>query len=412
MRFTIRTTLPTTLIGLAALPSVGWADFLADSKANLELRNFYFNSDYRHSDASQSKREEWAQGFILNYESGFTEGTVGFGVDALGLLGVKLDSGPDRQNTGLLPVGDDKAPDDYSSVGATAKARISKSVLRVGTLIPSLPTIRPSDSRLVPQTFQGAQLVSREIDGLTFNAGRLNRNKLRNVSGNELMSVSGTGITGGRETDKFDFGGVSYRWTPALTTGYDYGHLDDNYRQHMVNVLHVLPINDDQSFRSDIRYARSTSDGNTNVDNTAVGARFTYNLGGHGFGVALQKMSGKTGFPHINGTDSYLVNYVMLSPDYGNPGERSWQLRYDYDFTAVGIPGLSFMTRYLRGSNYELSDGSSAHEWERNTEIAYVFQNGALKNLELKWRNGTYRSGGDTDIDQNRLIVSYTIPLL
>ena len=411
MRLIIRSALPTTLIGLA-LPSAAWADFLADSKASLELRNFYFNSDFRQSDANQSKREEWAQGFILNYESGFTEGTVGFGVDALGLLGVKLDSGPDRQNTGLLPVGDDKAPDDYSSVGAAAKARISKSTLKVGTLIPSLPTVRPSDSRLVPQTFQGAQLVSREFEGFTFNAGRLNRNKIRNDSSNEVMTVSGANITGDRETDKFDFGGVSYRWTPALTTSYDYGHLDDNYRQHMVNVLHVLPIGDEQSLRSDIRYARSTSDGTTNVDNTAVGARFTYSLGGHAFGVALQKMSGETGFPHINGTDSDLVNYVMLSPDYSNPGERSWQLRYDYDFTAMGLPGLSFMTRYLRGGNYELSDGSSAHAWERNTELAYVFQGGPLKNLEVKWRNGTYRSGGDTDIDQNRLILSYTIPLL
>ena len=50
----------------------------------------------------QHKAEEWAQGFLLRYESGFTEGPLGFGVDALGLLGVKLDSSPDRTGTGLL----------------------------------------------------------------------------------------------------------------------------------------------------------------------------------------------------------------------------------------------------------------------------------------------------------------------
>lgn len=54
----------------AGLPGVAMADFLADSKATLELRNFYFNADYRQDGANQSKRDEWAQGFLLNYESG------------------------------------------------------------------------------------------------------------------------------------------------------------------------------------------------------------------------------------------------------------------------------------------------------------------------------------------------------
>ncbi len=157
----------------AGLPGVAMADFLAGSKATLELRNFYFNADYRQDGASQSKRDEWAQGFLLNYESGFTEGPVGFGVDAIGLLGVKLDSGPERQNSGLLPVGDEKAPDEYSQLGAAAKIRYSKTTARVGTLLPKLPTVLPNDSRLLPQTFRGGMLTSKEIDGLTLNAGRL-----------------------------------------------------------------------------------------------------------------------------------------------------------------------------------------------------------------------------------------------
>lgn len=65
------------------------AGFIEDSKASLTLRNFYINTDNRNGTASPSKQEEWGQGFILNYQSGFTQGTVGFGVDALGLLGVR-----------------------------------------------------------------------------------------------------------------------------------------------------------------------------------------------------------------------------------------------------------------------------------------------------------------------------------
>jgi hypothetical protein len=72
------------------------ADFIKDSHATLGMRNFYFNNDNRDGAAAPSRTEEWAQGFMLNYQSRFAEGTVGFGVDALGLLGVRLDSGNGR----------------------------------------------------------------------------------------------------------------------------------------------------------------------------------------------------------------------------------------------------------------------------------------------------------------------------
>ncbi|MBT2372538.1 OprD family porin [Pseudomonas fluorescens] len=406
--------LTSATLGLTlAFPSFAKADFFEDSKADLEFRNFYFNSDYRQDGASQSKRDEWAQGLILNYQSGFTEGLVGFGVDAIGLLGLKLDSSPDRQNTGLLPVGDDKAPDSYSRMGATAKARISKSVLKVGTLIPRLPTVLPNDGRLLPQTFRGTQLTSQDITDLTFDAGRLTSNTLRNVSGHDDIEVTGKGIKGAVPSDQFDFASANYKWTKNLATGYHYANLENNYKQHIFNLVHTLPLGNTQSFKTDLRYADSSKAGNTNVDNQAFGARFTYSIQGHSLGAAYQRMKGTTGFPHLDGTDSYLVNYVMISPDFANPEEKSWQARYDYDFAAIGLPGLTFMTRYLKGNNFERSRGVEGTEWERNTDIGYVFQSGALKNLEVKWRNGTYRSNGSgSDIDQNRFIVSYTLPLL
>ena len=58
-----------TLFSLAAalsLPMVApsaMADFIDDSKALIEIRNFYINRDFRQDNAPQSKGEEWAQGF-------------------------------------------------------------------------------------------------------------------------------------------------------------------------------------------------------------------------------------------------------------------------------------------------------------------------------------------------------------
>lgn len=394
-----------------AIPGIAQADFIEDSKARLELRNFYLNHDYRQGDARQSKREEWAQGLILKHESGFTPGEVGFGLDASGLFGLKLDSGPERRNTGLLPVGEGKAPDHYGRLGIAAKVRVADSVVRIGTLSPKLPSVSPNDGRLLPQTFRGVQVTSKDLSDMTVNVGRLVGHSGRNNSGHEDLSAQATGLKGARSSQEFDFASASYNWTRRLATSYNYGALENNYRQHILTLNHSLPLGESQVLKSDVRYARSLSDGHTNVDNTVFGARFTYGFSGHGLGMAYQRMHGATGFPRLAGAAPFLVNYVMIAPDFAHPGERSWQARYDYDFAAAGLPGLTFMARYLKGDNFSRG-GKAAAEWERNTDIGYAFQSGPLKNLELKWRNGSYRMRGGNHIDQNRVIASYTVALL
>src|SRR5690606_25853729 len=111
------------------------AAFIEDSKASLQMRNFYMGRDYRQDDSGRQpavpgsgRMNEWAQGFILRYESGFTEGPVGFGVDAIGTLGLKLDSGRGSSGTGLLlrDRETNRAQDSYSDLHAAAKIRYSK----------------------------------------------------------------------------------------------------------------------------------------------------------------------------------------------------------------------------------------------------------------------------------------------
>ena len=392
------------------------AAFIDDSKAAVELRNFYMNRDFRSGDG-QSKAEEWAQGFILKMESGYTEGPVGFGLDAIGLLGVKLDSGSGRGGTGLLPRSASGEPaDDYGTAGLTAKAKLSATTLHVGTLQPVIPVLMRNDSRLLPNIYRGAWLQSKDVAGLTLDLGMLDRTSYRDSSNYEEMTVFNGGlrnITFGSNTtsDEFRFAGGRYDWSPQLATSYYYGGLDGIYDQHNLSLVHVLPIGESQSFKTDLRYVRSTDDGGSNVDNDAFGALFTYKHGGHAFTGGYQHMSGDTGFAYVAGGDNALINLLQIN-DFGNQDERSWQVRYDYDFAAMGIPGLSLMTRYVSGDNVDRGAGASEGKtWERNTDIAYVIQSGPLKNLGLKLRNATTRSNFQSDLDENRFIVSYSLPL-
>ncbi|HKM26528.1 MAG TPA: OprD family porin [Thiopseudomonas sp.] len=448
-----------TLAVALSIPMMAQAAFIEDSKASLELRNFYMNRDFRHDDqkhksinnptnqagkyqvgqARQSKAEEWAQGFLLRYESGFTEGTVGVGVDAYGFTGFKLDSGRGTAGTGLLlpresnSKGKDKGgvPDSYGELGATFKARLSQSTLKAGTLMPKLPTVSSGDGRLIPQTFTGVHINSQEIENLTFDAGRLGRMNQRNSTDNApiiLNSFSGsqdkrvarnksknrTTRAHNTETSKFDFAGASYTWgDTGLTTAYHYANFQDEYKQHILNGVYTLQLAEDQSLKADVRYAKTTEDGKSGIDNNAFSSMLTYKLGYNSFGLGYQKMSGDTGYAYIELVDPFLTNYVQVR-DFAATDEKSWQARYDYNFAGLGIPGLNLMTRYVKGSNiYMGKNVSRGSEWERDTDIGYVFQEGPLKNLGVKWRNSTVRSDISVGkVDENRLIVSYTIPLM
>ena len=66
--------------------------FVEDSTFSINTRALYFSRDFRNNDSGKSRVEETGLGFLGTFESGFTQGTVGFGIDAIGLLGVRLDS--------------------------------------------------------------------------------------------------------------------------------------------------------------------------------------------------------------------------------------------------------------------------------------------------------------------------------
>ncbi len=428
------------------------AGFIEDSKATLKLRNFYINNDNRDSGAPKNSNytAEWGQGFQVDFASGFTQGTVGFGLDAIGLLGVKLDSStakhgnPTGANYGgsVFPSDGNHAVDDFSSLGLTAKAKISQTELRIGTLQPKLPVIVSNDGRMLPQTFQGGQITSSEFKDLTFTGGQIEHAKGRNSSNNEGLSIGGANnsITG-EFVNKFYYGGVDYKLNKDLLLQYYYGNLEDFYKQHFLGLVHNWSIGPGV-LKSDLRYFNSTDDGKNGsepayyttgdyhtqasgkgkVDNNLISGLFLYTVEGHTFGGGYQVSNGSSDFPFLNqgdGASAYIPTDMQISK-FARAGERTWQARYSYDFAKVGVPGLTAGAVYLRGDNIDTYNGSKvqtsngASEWERDITVAYVVQEGTLKNLGFMWKNAMWRNdiASQRDQDENRLIVSYSIPLL
>ncbi|AGA73497.1 MULTISPECIES: OprD family porin [Pseudomonas] len=405
-------------VGFAVyLPLAGAEGFFEDSKASLELRNFYMSRDFREGSA-QSKRQEWAQGFILRYESGYTPGVIGFGFDAIGMLGVKLDSGRGRSGTGLLPVQDDGGvPDNYSKAGGTLKVKVSDSELRVGTLLPKWPTLASNNGRLLPQTFDGAQIQIKEWKALELTGAKIQSTVYRDQSGSAGLGLNNKNrrFSGPLDGGDFNLMGVTYHAGQATDLLAQYAVLEDVYTQRFFG------LTDRRkgawgSFTSDVRLFDSDDQGQARggpIDNRALSVMGTYKLGGNSFGLGYQKMSGDSAFPYVDGTDPYLVNFVQIG-DFAEKDERSWQARYDFDLATVGIPGLTFMTRYLKGSQADVrgADSSADGERELDVELQYVLQSGSLKGLSMRLRSATYRADFARDADDVRVIVSYPLSLL
>ncbi len=84
---------------------------------------------------------------------------------------------------------------------------------------------------------------------------------------------------------------------------------------------------------------------------------------------------------------------------------------YAYDFGKLGISGLKASVMYLSGDNVDSAQGER-NEWERDLRLDYVLQEGSLKGLGFSLRNASLRGNVGADVDENRLYVTYSLPLL
>ena len=407
----------------AQTASLQAAGFVEDSKAKVTLRNYYFDRNYINQ-TPQAAAREWAQGFIVNFNSGFTEGVVGFGLDAQAMMGLRLDSSPDRVGTGLLPFSAStrEPAKDYSELGLTAKVKVSKTELQYGTVSTFLPIAFASPTRLLPQTFRGTYLRSQDITDLSLHAGWLDRINLRDSTDYQKMRVSAPNgrFNGAAESDAFYFLGGDYAWSKNLTLKYYYAELEDIYDKNYLGFVDNRELGPGR-LTSDFRFYDSKDNGSAKagkVDNRNTALMLTYQLGAHRLGAGYMQLTGDTAMPYLFGTEPLVITEGTLSSEFLNPKERSWQVKYDYDFVGLGVPGLKGMLRYVSGDNIDLPNlgGNKLKESEKDVELSYVIQSGTFKDVAFRVRHAWYRNDfgpGATHRDDNELRVNidYTFAL-
>ncbi|WP_256661065.1 OprD family porin [Pseudomonas sp. CH235] len=417
------------LLYCAMTDSAFASGFLDDAKTEVLSRNFYLSNDYRSpSPSGKNYKQEWAQGFIGTFASGFTDGTIGVGLDAHAFYGLKLDGGKGHSGTGLLPVDSDgRSESEYSSAGGALKLKASKTTLAFGEMTVETPVFDTSDKRLQPEYATGFLLDSREIDNARLVAGRFTAFKNQDSSSGR-GDFQGYGASTRGESISF-VGTDLFSDSPVGGALYA-SDLSDTWRQYYAN-LHFKRSG--VLLDANVYHTRDTGQALAGeIDNTAFSLSGKYTFGAHAVMLGWQRINGDTPFDFVGGDSIYLANSIKYA-DFNGANERSWQARYDLDLGAFGIPGLNFMTRYVSGSHidgthapkggaynpfdadsgqYQPQQGDGGKHWERDIDLRYIVQSGAAKDLSVQLSHVSHRANsaqaGD-DIDRIYVVIQYPL---
>ena len=399
------------------------AGFVEDSHLTLTNRNYYLNHDFK---AGARDGRDWSHALLGNFESGFTQGAVGFGLDVCAYYVQKLDGY--GAGTGNLAVDADGHTESFGHIGGAAKLRISNTVLKYGILQPSAPVFAAGGWNILPQTAQGFQLRSSEIDDLELDAGHFTASSASGSSSNHGPILANYAVV---ETPSADYLGGTYKVSDALTVALYGAEFEDLWRQYYGNVNLVLPLAEAQSLGFDFHLYRTLDRGQAlagDINNTAWSLATAYTVGAHTITLAYQQVQGDEPFDYVgfgrqnSGGDSIALANSVLVSDFNGPGEKSLQLRYALDMADYGVPGLTFMARYVYGRDVDGSHadpngayaglyGRNDKERETNLEIGYVVQEGAAKDLAIHLEQGWHRGDASLNGDTNQLRLTFEYPL-
>jgi hypothetical protein len=380
--------------------------FFRDTKLNLNLRSFYFYRDK----FDDSKSEAWALGGALSYESGYF--LDHFKVGSVFYASERLYGPDDRDGTLLLMEGQH----GYEVVGqlyARVKV-IENNFINLYRYEYNTPYINKNDNRMTPNTFEGytfngAYGGKDGALGFRYGGGYITKIKERNADQFKSMSQDagadvkrGVAVGGGNVSYKgFQFGAIDYYSNDIINIFYTEG----SYKLHVTDRLGLL-------------FSAQWTDQRSTGDDLLKGFSFSSNQLGLKADISYGGALLTFGYTHTNsGEDmqnpwSGYPGYTSVQvQDFNRAGEEAFMVKASYDFTRLGLEGVTAYALFVHGWDRV---ASVANENEFNADIQWRPQWKFLKGLWFRGRYANvhqYERPNDT-INDFRIIVNYDIPLL
>ncbi|CAB1400775.1 MULTISPECIES: OprD family porin [Pseudomonas] len=422
--------------------------FLEGQSISGSTRNWYANEQlkrggkfaYRKNGQSNEtdRRINWVQGTIIKYNSGFTEGTVGFSTEVAAYNAIALER--DRENLAsnnggapgtrpgagnnrtLTKEGGD-AQGQWSKVGlANVKARISNTTLTAGRMNFSSPQVDVIGNRPLPSSFEGIALHSEELNNLSFDLATFDRVSPRTEESLSKFRSEYGDINA--EADHVNTAGISYQPFASLTTSLWGTQAEDLWNQYYFGATHVLGDSSILSLTTGLNYYKTVDEGKKllgDIDNDTYSLSFGLTHLAHTLTFSYQEVNGNEYFDYLHETNGIYLANSLLS-DFNGPNEKSFQVSYGINMAEYGVPGLKFNIYQARGwgidgTHYKGGgyDGVQAmdgeHHYEYGVGATYAVQSGPLKATTIRGTYTAHRASenqADGSINEFRLVT--TIP--
>ena len=410
--------------------------FFEDQHLTGTTRNWYANelrrrdSTFGYTDDGVRKqtprRINWQQGTIVNYTSGYTQGTVGFSTELAlyNAIALDRDTGDFAGNSNrTLADSDGDAVGQWSKMGlGNVKARVSNTVLTMGRQSVNTPVIAFIGNRALPSSFQGFAVQSDEFNNLSLQAGSFDRvsprmeqslDKFRSEYGDRSQTA-----------DRLDMFGGDYKPTDSLTASFYASNLEDFWHQYYFGFTHELGDSKVFALSSNLNYYKTKDAGQSKlgaIDNDTYSLSFTGTHEAHSVSIAYQEVAGNEYFDYAHDTNAIFLANSPRS-DFNGPNEKSLQIAYVLNMASYGVPGLKFNIYQARGwdidgTHYKgtgytdvlAMDGETHYEYGIGT--SYSVQSGPLKATAIRATYTTHRASenqADGNINEFRLVT--TIP--
>lgn len=404
---------------LAATASLGTtaaqADFIDDSNVQLKLKNFYL--DRQIKDTPVGNWGSWSQGITLDAKSGYHDigGGIQIGADVLVQHAFKL-NGRDQNPDWVLPHDGKESKDHFGKVGATLKAKVSETELKVGELLPVSPVLVFDPSRQLMTTYSGAWLESKDIKDTKLTLAYIDKinNRYDNQFRDLTLFAPAKGknyYDNGEASDGMWIAGIDHQLTKEVGVSYWYADVQDIYQQHYLGVNHKTVLGEKTKLDSHIRYFDNSESGDKlygKIDNQALSAGLKLSHGAHTVGLGYQQMFGDTAFPTLGGwvPQPYLVNWGVAT--FTNPDEKSLGLTYGYDFSELGAKGLNATAVYMLGKDATYAGKKDQDSEELNLILNYTVPEGKLKGLGVQAMYIDADFDYKSDLQEYRVATTYT----
>jgi hypothetical protein len=375
--------------------------FFADARLEARFRTYYLRND--RTDGVLS--EAWAMGGSIDYRSGWVADL--FAVRLQAFTSQPIVAPKDRDGTLLL------APEQegYSVLGiANGNLRYRGIFLTGGRLYLDLPYINRDDNRMTPNTFEAIRLEKPEgefrfVTGYAWNFKERNSDEF----------VSFAEAAGVNKERGLAYGGVLWDPNENFHLGLYTGAVPDLSGRVYGELGGGRDLRDGWEARFDgqFSYKFEVGDellGDAADDNWNLGIRASVSKSGAVFRLGLGIAESSTQDLDDYGGSALYVD--LMQRTFNRPDEKALLASVSYDFSGIGVDGLSAIVNFAAGFDGK-ADGRRSDAQEVDVTIDYRLKHGRLESFWLRvrgsWLNDELAEKDGTEI---RVVLRYDVPVI